>query len=563
MIQSNSKGAQVQDDQTLRETSPRTSLLHRLQQVNLYDSQWRKLLRISLPSIIFIVALVLNLYRLGNPSLWFDEVLSVTRAQQTLQVLLQIISNTQPNMALYYIFLHYWLAFTSLFGLYPTEFVVRFPSAIFAAGSAVMIFMLGRRFLGISTGILAAILYVLNDLQLVYAQQTRAYSLQLLLICISWYALYSIISSESHHKRWWVCFIATSTLAVYVHLFSVFVLLAQVLAIGGLLVLRGPWRTKMRRYIPGLIASLLSIAVLILPILLIANHTGSKTGWLPIPRLSDVYQLFLAISDNSTIYLLFIALCTLLGLFIAALVYMPRAKDTFGRLFFGKGIDETRLQSFLPVVLLLVLWVVVPVIASYLVSQNSAHLFSSRYLVVIVPALFLLVGLGVAVIPSRKIQVVLGLCLVLIALHHVPFYYQNAQVEDWKSAAQWLQQHSQVKDGLVCYDNSQGCQVSIQYYLKAYPVDNDTDFDDDSPGSFPWVDYDVTNTLGNFRAAVDPKDLESFGAKHARIFFIAGRVAAGDIQLKKARQWLDEHYTFIDQVVTQTVTIRLYSTTKR
>ena len=59
---------------------------------------------------------------------------------------------------------------------------------------------------------------------------------------------------------------------------------------------------------------------------------------------------------------------------------------------------------------------------------------------------------------------------------------------------------------------------------------------------------------------VDPKDLESYGVKHARIFFIAGRVAAGDAHLKIARQWLDEHYSFIDQVVTQTVTIRLYAT---
>jgi len=563
MAQPNSNAAQTQDDKTSRDASPETSFLHRLQHINLHDSRWCKLLTVSLAISIFIVALVLNLYRSGDPSLWFDEVLSVTRARQSLAVLLQIISNTQPNMALYYVFLHYWLAFTSLFGLHPTEFVVRFPSAIFAACSAMMIFLLGRRFLGITAGILGASLYVLNDLQLVYAQQTRAYSLQLLLICISWYALYAIITAESHQKRWWVCFVVASTLAVYVHLFSLFILFAQVLALVGLLILPGQWRTKLRMDILSLIVSLLSIAVLILPIILIANRTGSKTGWLPIPHPADIYRLFLTISANSTIYLLLITLCMLFGLLIAVLVYMPWAKHMFSRLPFGKGVDDTQLQRLLPVVLPLVLWLVVPVITSYLVSQKSSHLFSSRYLVVIVPALFLLVGLSVAIIPWRKIQVVLGLGLVLIALHHVPFYYQHAQVEDWKSAAHWLQQKSQVSDGLVCYDNSQGCQMSIQYYLDAYPADGDADFDDGSPGSFPWVDYDITNTLGNYPAAVDPKALKSYGAKHARLFFIAGRVAAGDVQLKKARQWLDEHYSFIDQVVTQTVTIRLYATTTR
>jgi mannosyltransferase len=562
MIQSNSNVAQTQENKTSRAASPETSFLLRLQHMNLHDSRRRKLLTVTLAISIFSVALVLNLYRLGDPSLWFDEVLSVTRARQTLPVLLQIISNTQPNMALYYVFLHFWLAFTSLFGLHPTEFVVRFPSAIFAASSSVMIFLLGRRFLGITAGILGASLYVVNDLQLVYAQQTRAYSIQLLLICISWFALFAITMSESHQKRWWICFVATATLAIYVHLFSLFILFAQVLALGGLLILPGPWRTTMRRHVRSLIVSLLSIAVLISPIL-IASRTGSKTGWLPIPYLSDVYHLFLTIGDNSTIYLLLITLCTLFGLLIAALVYKPWAKRMFSRLSYYKDVDDRRLQGLLPVVLPLMLWVIVPVIASYLVSQKSSHLFSSRYLVVIVPALFLLAGLGVAVIPRRKIQLVLGLCLVMIALHHVPFYYQHAQVEDWKSAAHWLQQHSQVNDGLVCYDNSQGCQVSIQYYLNAYPIDSDADFDNDSPGSFPWVDYDVTNTFGNYRAAVDPKALESYATKHARLFFIAGRVAAGDVQVKIARQWLDEHYAFIDQVVTKTVTIRLYATDTR
>jgi len=302
--------------------------------------------------------------------------------------------------------------------------------------------------------------------------------------------------------------------------------------------------------------------VLILPILY-ASRVGSKTGWLPIPHPGDIYHLFLTISDDSTIYLFLLTLCMLFGLLIAVLVYLPLAKPIFSRLSYYTGVDDKRLQGLLPVVLPLVVWLVVPVIASYLFSQKSSHLFSSRYLVVIVPALFLLVGLGVSVLPWRKIQLVLGLCLVLIALHHVPFYYQNAQVEDWKTAAHWLQQHSHVNDGLVCYDNSQGCQVSIQYYLNAYPLDDDADFDTDSPGSFPWVDYDVTNTFGNYHAAVDPKALASYGVKHARIFYIAGRIAAGDAHLKTARQWLDEHYSFIDQVVTQTVTIRLYATNTR
>lgn len=558
-------GEVVQDDKILLDTREEASLLYPLQRA------WYQLLRVlrrpgvqvvALSIIIFVVALGLNLYRLGIPSLWFDEVLSVTRARQPLSVLLQIISNTQPNMALYYVILHYWLNFTAAFGLHPTEFVVRFPSAIFAALSSVMVFLLGRRFLSVPAGLVAAALYLLNDLQLVYAQQTRSYSLQLLFICISWYAIFAIVTTESHQRRWWACFTVVSALAIYTHLFSLFILFTQILALGVLLILPGPWRSKMRRQLPALIVSLAGVAVLTLPIL-IASRVGSKTGWLPVPNLKDIFGLFLTISDNSTIYLLLIALCVLLGISAVVLANMSWGQRVLDRLSVNASSGEKcfkQFQGVLPVALSLVLWVLVPVAASYIVSQKSTHLFSSRYLVVIVPAFFLLVGLGITVVRWRLVQVILGLCLVLIGLHHVPFYYQHAQVEDWKTAALWLQQNFRAHDGLVCYDNSQGCQVSITYYLTAYPDDGDADFDNNSPGSFNWVDYDITNKLGNFTAAVDPKALGAYGAKHSRIFFAAGRTAPGDVQAKAAQQWLDKHYTFIGQVVTQTVTIRLYAT---
>ena len=80
--------------------------------------------------LLFLVAMGFNLYQIGAPSIWFDEALSVTRAQQSLPVLFKIVSVTQPNMALYYFVLHFWLSFMSLFGLHATEAVVRFPLAV-------------------------------------------------------------------------------------------------------------------------------------------------------------------------------------------------------------------------------------------------------------------------------------------------------------------------------------------------------------------------------------------------------------------------------------------------
>src|SRR5256886_6776856 len=155
---------------------------------------------------LFTLALGFNLYRLGVPGIWFDEAFSVELARQPLPLLWHIIFGLEPNMELYYLFLHGWLGLTALFGLHSTEAVVRLPSAIFAAASTIVVFLLGRRFLGLLVGLVGAVLYLLNDLQLIFAQQARSYSLQLLLICLAWFALLAALTGASHQKRWWACF---------------------------------------------------------------------------------------------------------------------------------------------------------------------------------------------------------------------------------------------------------------------------------------------------------------------------------------------------------------------
>ncbi len=169
-------------------------------------------------------------------------------------------------------------------------------------------------------------------------------------------------------------------------------------------------------------------------------------------------------------------------------------------------------------------------------------------------------GPCIATLRWRLIQVVLAAILLLVALHHVPQYYSSAQVEDWRTPALWLEQHYHAGDGMVCYNNAQGCEVAIEYYLRAYP--SGAQFPADSPGAFPWVNYDTTNRLGDFGAAVDPARLAAYGAMHPRLFFIAGRFAnSTEAGLAQAAQhWLDTHYHLISQSTKGAVTIRLYAT---
>ncbi|MBA2283908.1 MAG: glycosyltransferase family 39 protein [Ktedonobacteraceae bacterium] len=517
-----------------------------------------------LAGIIGVVALGLNLYRLGAPSLWFDEILSVERARQSLPVLWKIVTTTQPNMALYYFFLHGWLNFTALFGLPPTEAVVRFPSAIFAAMASIVVFLLGRRFLGLAGGLTAAGLYVLNDLQLVYAQETRSYAIQLVLLCLAWYALLIVLTSDRYQKRWLLCYVLAMTLSVYVHFFSLLLLFAQVLALGALLLLPTPWRERTRQRLRALIVSLLSIGILVTP-MLIASRVGSKTDWIPIPNLKDVIHLFLTIGDDSPIYVFSLAVFIALGLAVTVLTFQSGGRRLLQRASLIRGGDDAQVshyQQLLPLALMLLFWLVVPVATSYVISQKSTHLFLSRYLVTVVPALFLLVGLGLVVLRWRLVKVALVFCLLLFAMRYVPTYYANAQVEDWRTASQWVEQHYQTDDGMVCYNTVQGCQVGIEYYFYAYPTPSKAHFDADSPGSFPWVDYDTTNVPGDNEQALDHQALQTYAGKHSRVFFIEARLSNTSqlTRVKATEAWLNQRYHQLDHIETKIITIYLYDT---
>ena len=308
-----------------------------------------------------------------------------------------------------------------------------------------MVFLLGRRFLGTTAGLVGAGLYILDSLQLTYAQQTRAYSLQLLLICIAWYAFFTLLSRPSHYKRWWICYIAVTALAIYSHLFTLVILLSQLTAFAGLLIIPSIWRATARKQLFAFVVSLVSIGLLSIPMLLVSLH-GPKTGWLPIPQLRDVYNLFEVISANSKIYMLVLFGFCAFGILVSVLVYLPQGRQLLEQFALYKGGDDRRramMQQYLPVAFALLCWVLVPVVFSYVVSQGPTRLFSTRYLVTILPALFLLVGIGVASLRWRGVQVALTLALLLVSLHYVPAYYKGAQIEDWKTTVHWLQQRYQ------------------------------------------------------------------------------------------------------------------------
>ncbi len=515
------------------------------------------------PWLAGLVALLLGLIRLGAPSLWMDEAFSVQLARQPLPVLLAAYtSGGEPNMIAYHLLLHGWLALGSAIGTPATEAFVRLPSVIFAAVAAVALYTLGRRFLGQTAALVAAIVYVASGWQLTYAQEARGYALQLALVVVSWLALLSALSTAKRRWPWWLLFVAASSLAVYVQAFSALILLAQGLAVGVWLLWPTTWREQTRRALPAALASFVAIGLLVTPFALASRH-GSKTGWLPSPNLAALaprIEGMLAGRHGLLVAALVVALAAV-ATALAWLLVTPQGRRLRTRGLAALRVDGGALPpNVWPVVIGLTLWVVAPVVVSYVVSLGPTRIFSSRYLVVILPALCLLLGAGIAALrlPAAR-RALIGLAVVVMLLL-LPTYYSHAQVEDWRTPVRWLEQAYQPGDGLVSYNNVQGAELPVAYYLQT--DGSAARFDADSPGAIHWALFGHGDPFGDYQQALDPTALAAYARRHPRIFFIEGRFtdAADEARAHTAQAWLDAHYLLVGQTSSGVVTIRLYAT---
>jgi uncharacterized membrane protein len=501
---------------------------------------------------IGLVALGFDLYRLGAPAIWLDEAFSLHVARLPAPAMWTAVLSGEPNMNLYFLVLWGWTRLLTALGVTVTEFLARLPSAAVAAVTASLVYLLGRRFLGMTAGIVAAGFFLLNSAQLAAAQDARTYSLLLLLICASWYAWLALMASSGASRWWWLCYVATSALAVWAHLLGTLILLAQVVAFAVLLLMPGPWRATARARLRGMVVSLAAIAGLVAPHIYFAEHHGSQTGWVPIPRPRDVVHLYIIYLGNTNRVSFWLAVAAFgVGLLVVVLFRLPWGQRLLGRFSGGHLLTLLELEQGRPIgpaAGALLAWLVVPVLAAFVASQGSLRLFSLRYLIIVLPALCLLIGLGVALVRWPPAQVVMTALLFVSALIAVPHYYASAQVEDMRTPTRWLVQHYQPGDGLVCHfsGTGAGCQDWIfEYYL--YDLH---------------ANASVGSVVRQSPATASTADVAAYAAQHARVFFMAGdfNSPADVAQAQTTQRWLDSHYQLIAQVTSSGNSIRLYAT---
>ena len=495
---------------------------------------------VALP--LAVAALGLGLLKLPGTSLWGDELFSVQLVSTPWPVFWQFVSAHEANMVLYHLVLRAWIGLAGVLGLAPDEVIVRVPSVLFGAAAVVLVYAIGLRWWGRTVGIVAAVLLMLNQLQLLAAREARAYSLEVLLVCLGWYALLAAVASDRPARRWWFVFAVTMSLALYAHLFSGLVLVAQALAVAALLLLPTEWRASARRSLPAAIASFGAVGLAALPLAVYTLRHGPTNPQIGPAGIGEVARLVWNVAGHDVIF--GVALGAAVALAFAVIARAARARVS------GRTVALAPASA-------LACWLIVPVALSYVATQPrlNLHLFAWGYLVVVVPALCVLAAIGVSAVRSQLVRAAMIVALVTGAAFATP-EYASPPSQDFRTASLWIAERYVPGDGLVA--TSWSSSLGMAYYSRLGVLRDD--LVTGTPAPWSWARGGAI--------PLDMRALESYVAQHPRVFMVdsllTGDAAAVKAQARDVQAWLDANYRFVREVAVPSslgpVRVRLYDT---
>jgi mannosyltransferase len=394
----------------------------------------------TLLTLVTVLAAFLRLHALTVKSFWLDEGFSIEIARLPWPQFVHTLWFGDANMSLYLLLLRFWLAIGS------GEEFIRGLSVLFSVATVPPIFLLGARLFGRHAGLLAALLLAINAYHIRYAQEARSYAMVVFFAVLATW-LFTKNLQEPASARWGI-YAALCALATYCHFFAALLVPAHAISLLSWRRIEIPWRKF------G--CSVLAYGAMILPIAIyVVLHTGtSPISW--IPPLEPESLLFLGV------YFSGVYGGTLLSLDVLAVGIAALGAARVRR----SGEHTSDAWGYT----LLFSWLVAPVVMVVTVSLVKP-IFVPRYLSFCLPALLLLVGVGICrvrpAIFSLGLIVAISLCCVLADIR----YYQSdfdMHRQDWRAVTSYVFNHAQPGDaiffcspaGVVPFDYYSGQQKS-------------------------------------------------------------------------------------------------------
>ena len=387
---------------------------------------------------VLLLAGLVRFWGLGVESLWLDEATSLVVAEnQPAGIVALTAEDIHPP--LYYLLLHLWLAFGR------SEAAIRSLSAVVGVASVAALYGLGRELWGERAGVLSALLLAVSPLHVWYSQEARMYAL------VTFWAILScgLMALAWRRGTWplWIGYALAVARGMYTHYYMGFVVLAQNLFVGYLLLRRRAGRPALLRW--GLAqAAWLALFAPWLPTVL-GQVRGGGGAWVAEvvgrPGARALWDTFIAFSIGPVrelypawlrrgAYLLYLAL---------------PAVGLWAGLHSESSLGARRAHPWPPAerAAFVLLWCAAPIAVAWLASQVRP-MYSLRYLLPFLPPFCLLLAAGLAWVMGkwRGLGYALAAALVLLGLSGTWLMAGAIQKPDWRGLAAYLIQESEEGD---------------------------------------------------------------------------------------------------------------------
>jgi mannosyltransferase len=490
------------------------------------------LMRWGLICLVFL-GFALRLYHLSYQSLWRDEVDAITFAGDSLPALFADLWQAGFNGPLYHILLHGWIVIAG-----ASEFSVRFLSSLCGTLAIPLVFLLGRRLIGPSPGILAALLVAASPYLVWYSQEAKMYALLVTLVLLALYSYHRALHGEG--RRWWIGAVACTSLTFYTHILGALVVPVEALwFLVGWRSHKGQWR--------GWLAMMAAITLPYLPLALWQFRLFTlsfRTGHPFVP----LNQLLLTLLVGWGYGPIGTTSIPLLAFFVFYL--LAGAVLRHGRQAPGAEIASPApyLRPWPAGVIPLLLHLAVPVASLYLISLR-VPLFTDRYLIWVAPAFYLLLARGLHEVWQRS-PAIAGLSLALIlALNARSLWTQTHTPikSDFRAAAAYLAAHRAETDLVIFL--MPPVRRTFDYYFRPHLRRGH------GREKYAWADGPYTNN------GLSPEDVDLYlnrvTANHPTVWLVSSEPEAWD-QRGLTRAWLDKHGELTDSVAFARVSLFRY-----
>ena len=386
--------------------------------------------------LLIAFGFALRLFRLGEQSLWFDEIITVHLAKLPLREGLDgLLAQGIQLTPFFHWLIKGWLA------VGDSDWLVRFPAVCFSLLLIPLMYRLGRTYVSAEAGLWAAALATVNPFQVWYAQEVKVYSALVVAAAGAMLAFGQLLRGE--RKGSGAALGLFHALGVSAHHFMFLVSTVQFV----FLALR---LKQYYRHLRGwLLAQALAASVLLpwFGYILHRRYFAVGIGWVPRP---GAWEPLLTLWNFSVGYREEATAGVILSAGVAALSLLLGVRAMLRRGEWGRFV---------------LLWLFLPLAVVWLFSQGKISFYVDRYFLVIAPALLLTLAAGVANLSTARLRYGLGAALLLAMLYGTgqiffnPTYFRK---DDWRSMARQLTAQAQPGDGLVtCTD---GYRLALDYY---------------------------------------------------------------------------------------------------